>query len=270
MVFLKDRLNAGVIEKTELEMKMKQLETQTEQLADPVEAAKVKKSLGIIDEEEAGYKSPEKSKSKKMDMNDEAAQKAREMALRMRTEQKQVAAKREAQRQKDMERMKKENEEEMAKIQERKEKMEKEKKEKHDAFVLKMQEHKKEMSLRIRNVNVRKSISQLGEKRNHDSENAYSESISRKGTIKKKASYKTTERSEKGGSVDLGNPNTNRYTPLYKKLQNAYDHQEEQETLEKKKRRLQEIRTLNKPVRPADIAEHALKYERTRGDHLNL
>ena len=30
MVFLKDRLNAGVIEKTELEMKMKQLETQTE------------------------------------------------------------------------------------------------------------------------------------------------------------------------------------------------------------------------------------------------
>ena len=53
------------------------------------------------------------------------------------------------------EKLKKESEEQTAKIQERKDKMEKEKKEKHDAFVLKMQEHKKEMSLRIRNVNVR-------------------------------------------------------------------------------------------------------------------
>ena len=53
--------------------------------------------------------------------------------------------------------------------------MEKEKKEKHDAFVLKMQEHKKEMSLRIRNVNVRKSVSALGEKRKEDADSAYFE-----------------------------------------------------------------------------------------------
>ena len=89
-------------------------------LADPVEARSLKKSLGIIDEEDAGYKSPEKSKSKKTDLNDEETKKARELAAKMRSEAKQVAAKREAQRQKDMERMKKINEEENALIEERK------------------------------------------------------------------------------------------------------------------------------------------------------
>ena len=155
-------------------MRVKQLETQNEQLADPVEAAKVKKSLGIIDEEAAGY-SPEKKQSKKMDMNDEAAIKAREQTKKMLEKQRENAALREAQRRKDMERYKKQEEETNAKIREEKEKKEKEKKDKHDAFVLKMQEHKKEMSLRIRNVNVRKSVSALGEKRKEDADSAYFE-----------------------------------------------------------------------------------------------
>lgn len=34
--------------------------------------------------------------------------------------------------------------------------------------------------------------------------------------------------------------------------------------MEKKKKRLEEMRSLNKPVRKNDIAEHALKYEQIR------
>lgn len=47
----------------------------------------------------------------------------------------------------------------MAWVNEMKERKVKEKLDKHDAFVAKMDAHKKEMGLRIRNVNVRKSIS---------------------------------------------------------------------------------------------------------------
>lgn len=46
---------------------MKQLEAFSDQLGDDEEASSIKKQLGIIDEEDAGYLSPEKKASKKID-----------------------------------------------------------------------------------------------------------------------------------------------------------------------------------------------------------
>ena len=39
-------------------------------------------------------------------------------------------------------------------------------------------------------------------------------------------------------------------------------------TLEAKKKRLEELRAFNKPVRRADIAEHAMKYEKRRSENV--
>ena len=61
---------------------------------------------------------------------------------------------------------------------------------------------------------------------------------------------------------------SSRHTPLYEKIRSEFDKEEEKMTLEAKKKRLEELRSFNKPVRRADIAEHAMKYERTRLEKL--
>ena len=48
----------------------------------------------------------------------------------------------------------------------------KEKADKHEEFQKKMEEHKKTMSLRIRNVQNRKSVSQMGTKKKLDEEDS--------------------------------------------------------------------------------------------------
>ena len=63
---------------------------------------------------------------------------------------------------------------------------------------------------------------------------------------------------------------SHRQTPLYKKLEESYFEREEAMTLETKKKRLEELRSLNKPIRKTDILEHALKYEKIRADKLEL
>lgn len=55
-----------------------------------------------------------------------------------------------------------------------------------------------------------------------------------------------------------------RTKPLYEKFKNEFETSEELMSLAAKKKRLEELRAFNKPVTKADIAEHALKYEKTR------
>ena len=49
-----------------------------------------------------------------------------------------------------------------------------------------------------------------------------------------------------------------RKTPLFEQLKNEYDQAEQIVTLETRKKKLEELRSFNKPVRRADIAEHAI------------
>ena len=51
--------------------------------------------------------------------------------------------------------------------------------------------------------------------------------------------------------------------PLYQQLA-LRDEEEEKLTLEAKKRKLEEIRALHKPIERKDMVDHAIKYERIR------
>ena len=84
---MKEGLISGIIEKPTFDTKVKQLEAVSEKLADHKDAAAIKKEFGIIDEEDAGFGSPIKAKSGKMDPDSEAFQKAKDLAQRMAREQ---------------------------------------------------------------------------------------------------------------------------------------------------------------------------------------
>ena len=75
--WLKKRLNSGLLEKAEFDAKVKLLEANTDKLVSDEEAKAISKQLGIIDEEEAGFVSPEKKATKKLkfDPKDEEANK---------------------------------------------------------------------------------------------------------------------------------------------------------------------------------------------------
>ena len=65
--WLKKRLNAGLLEKTEYDAKIKLVEQNTDKLVSDEEAKAFFKTLGVIDEEDLGYASPEKKASKKLE-----------------------------------------------------------------------------------------------------------------------------------------------------------------------------------------------------------
>lgn len=72
---------------------MKILEAQADRLVSDAEAKALSKELGIIDEEDAGYRSPDKKGSRKFDPKDEeAAKAAKELAARMAAERKEMKA----------------------------------------------------------------------------------------------------------------------------------------------------------------------------------
>jgi hypothetical protein len=60
-----------------------------------------------------------------------------------------------------------------------------------------------------------------------------------------------------------------RKTPLFKKLELKYEEQEEMETLAMKKKRLEEIRTLVKPIDPKEISKHDQYHKKLRQEKLN-
>ena len=91
--WLKKRLNAGLLEKTEYDAKAKLVEQSTDKLVSDEEAKAFFKTLGVIDEEDLGYGSPEKKASKKLDaQEEEAAKAAKELAKRMKAKKKQIEA----------------------------------------------------------------------------------------------------------------------------------------------------------------------------------
>lgn len=121
------------------------------------------------------------------------------------------------------------------------------------------------MGLRIRNGGARKSVSQLGEKKPIDQSNSDVDEPYAHSTAERK---KTSINPMSPMGSGKGTGQSHRHTPLYKKLQDSYFEREEAMTLETKKKRLEELRSLNKPVRKTDILEHALKYEKIRTEKL--
>ena len=73
-----------MLEKGEYDQKIKQLEQWTDKLHDEKATKAASKQLGIIDDEEAGFLSPEKKGSRKVDPSaEEAAKTAKDLAKRM-------------------------------------------------------------------------------------------------------------------------------------------------------------------------------------------
>jgi hypothetical protein len=67
-----------------------------------------------------------------------------------------------------------------------------------------------------------------------------------------------------GGRSASWNPKVNGGRLLYKEWEEKFKQQSEAQTLEERKKKLEEIRAMKKPMNKEELEEHARKYEELR------
>ena len=225
------------------------MEQSTDKLVSDEEAKAFFKTLGVIDEEDLGYGSPEKKASKKLDaQEEEAAKAAKELAKRMKAKKKQIEALKAEREKKIQEAALKLEEERKQRALDEEEKRAKEKKDRREEYQRRAEE-RKNLSFLVKPVS-RKSVSELGAKKRLGSD----------GGEDPAQAYSAAEKAKVLSPINQ----SHRHTPLYEKIKHDYDQLEERLTLENKKKRLEELRSFNKAVTKTELAEHAMKYEQAR------